>query len=156
MGVSVGPTSSGGRKAVDAELNLIPFIDLLSVCILFLLMTAVWVQISKMSAITQPGGQNLVEHSDVSNLNAVREDRDWDIIIQQRKVRVVQNGRNLASFDVEESRESLTKLAERFTKKDGKVSIRAGDEVVYEHFILVLDAVYDHNDKFTTISVGGL
>lgn len=38
--------SSGGRKSLDAEINLVPFIDLLSVCICFLLMTAVWTQIS--------------------------------------------------------------------------------------------------------------
>lgn len=38
--------SSGGRRSLDAEINLVPFIDLLSVCICFLLMTAVWTQIS--------------------------------------------------------------------------------------------------------------
>jgi biopolymer transport protein TolR len=38
--------SSGGRKSLDAEINLVPFIDLLSVCICFLLMTAVWIQLS--------------------------------------------------------------------------------------------------------------
>lgn len=43
---SAGPTSSGGRrKSLDAELNLVPFIDLLSMCICFLLMTAVWMEI---------------------------------------------------------------------------------------------------------------
>jgi biopolymer transport protein TolR len=39
-----GP-SSGRRKSLDAELNLVPFIDLLSMCICFLLMTAVWMEI---------------------------------------------------------------------------------------------------------------
>ncbi len=38
--------SSGGKRSLDAEINLVPFIDLLSVCICFLLMTAVWMQIS--------------------------------------------------------------------------------------------------------------
>jgi|SRR5665213_2963232 len=43
---SAGPTpSSGRRKSLDAELNLVPFIDLLSMCICFLLMTAVWMEI---------------------------------------------------------------------------------------------------------------
>ena len=41
-----GPTpQTEGRKSLDAEINLVPFIDLLSVCICFLLMTAVWTQI---------------------------------------------------------------------------------------------------------------
>lgn len=44
---SVGstPSAKGKRKSLDAELNLVPFIDLLSMCICFLLMTAVWMEI---------------------------------------------------------------------------------------------------------------
>ena len=35
----------GGRKS-NVDLNLVPFIDLMSVCIIFLLITAVWTQVS--------------------------------------------------------------------------------------------------------------
>lgn len=41
-----GSGGSGRRKSLDAEINLVPFIDLLSMCICFLLMTAVWTQLS--------------------------------------------------------------------------------------------------------------
>jgi len=37
--------NSGGRE-MNVELNLVPFIDLMSVCIIFLLITAVWSQVS--------------------------------------------------------------------------------------------------------------
>jgi biopolymer transport protein ExbD len=37
--------SSSRRRSLDAEINLVPFIDLLSMCICFLLMTAVWMEI---------------------------------------------------------------------------------------------------------------
>ncbi len=40
--------SRGGRRNLNAEINLVPFIDLLSMCICFLLMTAVWIQIGSM------------------------------------------------------------------------------------------------------------
>jgi len=43
--VSQTPSSGGRRKSLDAEMNLVPFIDLLSMCICFLLMTAVWIQL---------------------------------------------------------------------------------------------------------------
>ena len=36
----------GGKRSLNAEINLVPFIDLLSMCICFLLMTAVWVEVS--------------------------------------------------------------------------------------------------------------
>lgn len=47
MGVSVEGKGGRGRK-VNAELNLVPFIDLLSVCIVFLIATAVWIELSSM------------------------------------------------------------------------------------------------------------
>ena len=43
MGVSLPGGGGGGRgRNQNAELNLVPFIDLLSACITFLLATAVW------------------------------------------------------------------------------------------------------------------
>src|ERR1035437_3090059 len=42
---SVGADVKGSRRSLDAEINLVPFIDLLSMCICFLLMTAVWMEI---------------------------------------------------------------------------------------------------------------
>lgn len=42
----VGGDDSGNRKNTSFELNLVPFIDLMSVMITFLLITAVWTQVS--------------------------------------------------------------------------------------------------------------
>ncbi|MCA9667201.1 MAG: biopolymer transporter ExbD [Myxococcales bacterium] len=47
MGVSIDTGGKGGKKPVDAELNLVPFIDLLVCCICFLLITAVWTQMAR-------------------------------------------------------------------------------------------------------------
>jgi biopolymer transport protein TolR len=54
---------SGGRakRHLDFELNLIPFIDLLSTCICFLLMTAVWTQVGTVDAKQAVGGQAAAE-----------------------------------------------------------------------------------------------
>ncbi len=48
MGVSIGPAAQPGKKSLDAELNLVPFIDLLICCICFLLLTAVWVHLASL------------------------------------------------------------------------------------------------------------
>lgn len=37
---------NSGERSVVAEVNIVPFIDLMSVCIIFLLLTAVWTQVS--------------------------------------------------------------------------------------------------------------
>lgn len=44
-------------KHLDFEINLIPCIDLLSVCICFLLLTAVWLNIGSMNVKQAVGGQ---------------------------------------------------------------------------------------------------
>ena len=48
-GVDVGG-SSGKKRAVDQEINMIPFIDLLMVTISFLLITAVWSSMARLTA----------------------------------------------------------------------------------------------------------
>jgi biopolymer transport protein TolR len=37
---------SGGGRQTNVDLNIVPFIDLMCVCIIFLLVTAVWTQVS--------------------------------------------------------------------------------------------------------------
>ncbi len=53
MGGGAMPEQGGGhggkkKKALDASINVVPAIDLLSCCIAFLLFTAVWTQISRL------------------------------------------------------------------------------------------------------------
>jgi biopolymer transport protein ExbD len=52
------PGGKGGRKPLDAALNLVPFIDLLSCCISFLLITAVWTQLSRINVNQKAEGQS--------------------------------------------------------------------------------------------------
>src|ERR1700722_6738897 len=63
MGGGGGPApAKGGKKSVDAAINLVPFIDLLSCCISFLIITAVWTQLARMN-VTQkaPAAQGSVD-----------------------------------------------------------------------------------------------
>src|SRR5512138_2525965 len=51
MGGGAMPEQGGGKrgkKSLDAVINVVPAIDLLSCCITFLLYTAVWTQISRL------------------------------------------------------------------------------------------------------------
>src|SRR4029078_7699075 len=52
----------GGRRSLDSEINMIPFIDLLMVTISFLLITAVWSHMARINADAQvPGPPREVE-----------------------------------------------------------------------------------------------
>src|SRR3954466_1947205 len=78
MGAAIG---TGDKKSVNVELNIIPFIDLMSCLTCFLLITAVWVNIAQLNI--QPKGktrdqaqvQQDDEHVTLSVL--VQQDRIW-------------------------------------------------------------------------------
>jgi biopolymer transport protein ExbD len=42
MSVSIEPGGGGGRKSFDVDINLVPFIDMMSCLVAFLLFTAAW------------------------------------------------------------------------------------------------------------------
>ncbi len=55
-GAGMTMSAKGGRRPVDAAINLVPFIDLLSCCISFLLITAVWVNLGRLPVANQERG----------------------------------------------------------------------------------------------------
>jgi biopolymer transport protein ExbD len=46
----------GRKKPLDAVVNVVPFIDLLSCCLAFLLITAAWTQLGKLQVSQSSGG----------------------------------------------------------------------------------------------------
>src|SRR3954466_497667 len=59
-GMDLGNGGKGGKKPLDAAINLVPFIDLMAVTISFLIMTAVWTQIGRLQ-VSQAGGPSAEE-----------------------------------------------------------------------------------------------
>src|SRR3954468_4211784 len=57
MGVSVDTGGKGGKKSVNADLNLVPYIDLLTCMVSFLLITAVWSQLARLEGHQKGQGQ---------------------------------------------------------------------------------------------------
>ena len=56
-GVDVGP-QGGNKRATNSDINMVPFIDLLFVTVAFLLITAVWVTNSRITADAQVPGKD--------------------------------------------------------------------------------------------------
>jgi biopolymer transport protein ExbD len=160
-GVDVGGGKRGGRKSLDTEINMIPMIDLLMVTISFLLITAVWVNSSRMEASAnvpgpvesppceQPGGckeQKLhVETKDPSKFTLVWKDggtvvRSFDV---QREGKPQRGGvafPTLASKLAEEHRASGQHREATDAKFDRAV-VHAANDMPYHELIAVMDAV---------------
>lgn len=57
----MGFVGGQNKKSLDVELNLLPVFDVLSVCICFLLMTVVWIQVGQIKTSQALGGQSQSE-----------------------------------------------------------------------------------------------
>jgi biopolymer transport protein ExbD len=63
MSVSIDEGGKGGKKPLNLELNLVPYIDLLTCMVTFLLITAVWTQLARIN-VTQKGQAQSAEQTD--------------------------------------------------------------------------------------------
>lgn len=79
-----GIPTSGGRKSLDAEINLVPFIDLLSMCICFLLMTAIWIEIGSLEMRQILGTEaSAVTNEAIDIQIRFRPDKNFDFVIEK-------------------------------------------------------------------------
>lgn len=103
-GVSV-ETKSSGRRSVDSELNLIPMIDLFICCISFLLITAVWSQMSRLNANAQvPGPPQPQEENtkvEVEKMLTVEMKQDDKFVLIWKSGATVHNTSEVARKPVE-------------------------------------------------------
>ncbi|MEZ4366365.1 MAG: biopolymer transporter ExbD [Kofleriaceae bacterium] len=77
MGAAVGADEKG---SVNVELNIVPFIDLMSCLVMFLLASAVWVNIARIDI--QPKGKSLAQ----SAVTEVEDKVILSVLIQKERV----------------------------------------------------------------------
>ena len=150
MGVQVGGTK-GARRALNAELNLVPFIDLLSVCITFLLATAVWVELESMPVDQAIGDSEATAEPKPPPLSVhVRADGVW--VGGETPV-----GRNIelvgGSYDWAQLEAEL--LADRELHSEAhEVVLVTDDGVAYGDMIHALDLTRKHGYHQTLLGGG--
>jgi biopolymer transport protein TolR len=84
----------GPKKDLNADLNLTPFIDLLSTCVCFLLVTAVWIEIGSVE-IKQSHGTEAAASKKISY--------DLDVVYQgsnKLRMNLKKNGKTVGRFNV--------------------------------------------------------
>lgn len=146
---------SGGRSA-NTDLNLVPFIDLMSVLITFLLITAVWSQVSMIqlgSSIYGKKQENQTEpppppppHADIP-LRLDVKDAGFRLVVGANKYQITKmNG----SYDIMALASYLKKVKADYPEKADAV-ITVDDEVAYEFLILGMDTL--NQSGFPSISV---
>jgi len=138
MGVAVDTGGKGGKKSLNTELNLIPFIDLLIVNICFLLMTAVWTQLAR------------IDVSQKSSASASQQDEPppqqlkVTVLIEEDGYTLVAGGDRLSisklggNYDTEKLGKHLKQVKTRLPDKTD-IKVAAEDGIRYDYIIQAMD-----------------
>ena len=136
--------NGNGRRESNVELNLVPFIDLMSVCIIFLLITAVWTQVSMIQLGSSIYSKKTSDESIkpppfsevVLRVDVLKE--GFRVLLGKDLVSIpkLSNG----SYDKSALIAQLKRAKRQYPEKvDGVASVR--DEVYYKHLISAMDAL---------------
>jgi len=152
-GVSIDQSGGGrGKKSLDAQLQLVPFIDLLCTLISFLLMTAVWNQISRLEL--KQG--NAAPNQEIPQ-ETPKEQVDLRIEVHEKGFTIVENNK----IEVPISCTSLpcTKTVKSQPDKDGKtrdVLESTYDYKLLEEKLKEKKAAYPENKMVVVVIADGV
>jgi len=142
-------TGKGGRKPLNVEYNLVPFIDLLSCLIAFLLMTAVWQQISMIQT-NEGTSAGESKKADFTLALYIYKDRQ-DLSIGDKKTSSFKKSGK--DYNLKGLGQELLRVKANYpSKKD--ILILAQDRVLYNELIATMDAVIGAD--FPNITLSGM
>ncbi len=134
----------GDSRSANVELNLVPFIDLMSVCITFLLITAVWTQVSMISIGSSIYGKKRegdpelnIDPKDNIVLRVDVVKKGHIVVFGTETFLVARKGEEL---DDQRLLQELSRIKERVPDKDDAI-ITILDELPYDDLIRSMDQV---------------
>lgn len=148
---------SGGRK-VDVDLNLVPIIDLMSVLITFLLITAVWTQVSMI----QIGSSLYAKKLDDQNPPKPPPHADYVLKVDVKATGyILTSGKQIISlpklqneYDDAGLVAQLQRIKQIYPEKiDAVVSV--SDEIAYENLIRAMDHLLISGFSSISVATGG-
>ncbi|MER2559344.1 MAG: biopolymer transporter ExbD [Myxococcaceae bacterium] len=152
-GMDLGGGGKGGKKPLDTNINLVPFIDLMAVTIVFLIMTAVWTQLGRLQV--SQSGQSAQEEQPQEN-----KPPPPSLLITEKELKLSVGGLQYDPIPVtkdDKGRIELKKLVENLgkvkTEQPDQVSItlQTEDGVLYEDLVRIIDTVI--GAQFPSVSV---
>ena len=143
-----------GQKSANVELNIVPVIDLMSVLIVFLLITAVWNQITMIQLGTSVYGKKTNETEETPKPKNLEVPLRLDI---QRGGYVVVIGRTRipiplinGEYNREYLGEKLAEIKERYPEKED-IFLTVADELEYDSMVKGMDVAI--SEGFPKIAV---
>ena len=136
MGVSIDSGGGGRRKDVNAELLLVPYIDLLTCMIDFLLITAVWTQLARLEVQQKGQGESSGGESPQTKIAVMVHASGFAVVVDQdqRPLPEVQGDYDYATLTKE-----LKRLKESYPDKTD-VQVLSEDAIKFDVLVKTMDA----------------
>ena len=149
MGVSVDTPSGGGKKPLNADLNLVPYIDLLTCMVAFLLITAVWSQLARLEAHQKGQGQagEDTPPEKVFKLVVLVNDSGFNLVADQDQQPIPKKG---DSYDYEKLGDELKKIKDTHADKTD-IQVASDDSIHFEILVKTMDTAL--SSRFPDISL---
>ena len=154
MSVSVDTGGKSGKKSVNADLNLVPYIDLLTCMVSFLLITAVWSQLARLEAHQKGQGQAGEDTPPEKQfkLVVVVNDEGFNVVADQDQQPIPKKG---TEYDYEKLGTELKKLKDAHPDK-GDVQVASEDQIKFEVLVRTMDtALTARFPDISLIDAGG-
>jgi len=152
-GMDLGGGGQGGKKPLDTAINLVPFIDLMAVTIVFLIMSAVWTQLGRLQ-VSQSGQSASDEPPPQTQLQPVT------VLITEKELRISVGGTSRDPITITrdpQERLEVAKLTDELKRLKGDqpeqnaITLATEDAVRYEDLVRVIDTCI--GEKFPSVSV---
>lgn len=152
-GMDLGGGGGKGKKPLDTTINLVPFIDLMAVTIVFLIMSAVWTQLGRLQVSQQGQNADDTPPPDVKTLPIT-------VLITEHELKVSVGGAPGETIPMtrdEKQRLDVVKLTDQLKKlkldqpDQNAITLSTEDAVKYEDLVRVIDACI--GSQFPSVSV---
>lgn len=149
MSVSVDEGGKSGKKSLNANLNLVPYIDLLTCMVAFLLITAVWTQLARLQ--TQQKGQGAAGEETPPDIQVkvvvLVNQEGFNLVVGQEQTPIPKKG---SDYDFERLAAELKKAkAAHPDKNDAQVA--SEDTIKFDTLVRAMDTAMQ--ERFPDISL---
>jgi biopolymer transport protein ExbD len=137
MSISTGPSGEKyRRKEVDSDLNLTPYIDLLTCMVAFLLIAAVWTQLARLSVAQKGQGEGETTDVQLPRLAVAVHGDGFNVIVKDDQTPIPKTARGLDFARLTDELKRVKHAHEDQTT----MQIISDDTVVFEILVRTMDA----------------
>ena len=146
-------TGKGGKKALDAELNLVPFIDLLSCCISFLLITAVWTQIAGLQVASSGGPPDQQKQETTIDVKLLLTEKGYSLTMAGAQIDIpkVNSKDGTPAYDRKTLAEKLKTLKASLPDQSA-ITVQPEDAVAYSDLVETVDTAMGEQLRNVTVA----